>query len=84
MMMSGYLMKLRKILNEIGLPRQDLGVDLTKSGNNHAIQCKYHSNKHQRLLTRKCLRFARMCNNYGLYVPLLMSQQRIMIKFQKN
>ena len=40
-----------KILNEIGLPRQDLGVDLiAKSGNEyHAIQCKYHSNKHQKV-----------------------------------
>ena len=36
--------KAEKILNDIGLPRQDLGVDLiAKSGNEyHAIQCKYH------------------------------------------
>lgn len=38
-----------KTLEEIGLPRQDLGVDLiAQLGNQyHAIQCKYHSDKHQ-------------------------------------
>ena len=38
-----------KILEEIGLPRQDLGVDLIAQAGDqyHAIQCKYHSNKHQ-------------------------------------
>ena len=38
-----------KVLEEIGLPRQDLGVDLiAQSGDQyHAIQCKYHSDKHQ-------------------------------------
>ena len=34
-----------KILEEIGLPRQDLGVDLIAKYEDeyHAIQCKYHS-----------------------------------------
>ena len=38
-----------KILEEIGLPRQDLGVDLIAQAGDqyHAIQCKYHSNTHQ-------------------------------------
>ena len=38
-----------KVLDEIGLPRQDLGVDLiAQLGDQyHAIQCKYHSDKHQ-------------------------------------
>ena len=38
-----------KILKEIGLPRQDLGVDLLAKYEDeyHAIQCKYHSDKHQ-------------------------------------
>ncbi len=48
-----------KILNEIGLPRQDLGVDLiAKSGNEyHAIQCKYHSNKHQKVTYKEVSTF---------------------------
>lgn len=38
-----------KIIKEIGLPRQDLGVDLLAKYEDeyHAIQCKYHSDKHQ-------------------------------------
>ena len=37
------------VLEEIGLPRQDFGVDLIAqtSEQYHAIQCKYHSDKHQ-------------------------------------
>ena len=48
-----------KILNKIGLPRQDLGVDLiAKSGNEyHAIQCKYHSNKHQKVTYKEVSTF---------------------------
>ena len=38
-----------KILEEIGLPRQDLGVDLIAKYEDeyHAIQCKYHSDKYR-------------------------------------
>ena len=38
-----------KVLEEIGLPQHDLGIDLiAKSGDDyHAIQCKYHSDRNQ-------------------------------------
>lgn len=48
-----------KVLDEIGLPRQDLGVDLiAQSGDQyHAIQCKYHSDKHQSLTYKEVSTF---------------------------
>lgn len=38
-----------KVLEDIGLPHHDLGIDLiAKNGDEyHAIQCKYHSNRNQ-------------------------------------
>ena len=46
-----------KTLKEIGLPRQDLGVDLiAQLGDQyHTIQCKYHSEKHQAVTYQKSL-----------------------------
>jgi predicted helicase len=37
----------QKVLDELGLPKQDLGIDLiAKYGDEyHAIQCKYHGDK---------------------------------------
>ena len=55
-----------KILNEIGLHRQDLGIDLiAKSGNEyHAIQCKYLSDKHQKISYKKVSTFLNLIANY--------------------
>ena len=49
----------RRVLDDIGLPGQDLGVDLiAKSGEEyHAIQCKYHSNKHKAVTYREVSTF---------------------------
>ena len=48
-----------KILQEIGLPRLDLGIDLIAKTENeyHAIQCKYHSDKHQAVTFREVSTF---------------------------
>ena len=48
-----------KVLEEIGLPRQDLGVDLlAQLGDQyHAIQCKYHSDKHQAVTYKEVSKF---------------------------
>ena len=49
----------QKVLDDIGLPGQDLGIDLiAQSGEEyHAIQCKYHSDKHKAVTYREVSTF---------------------------
>lgn len=49
----------QKALDDIGLPGQDLGIDLiAQSGEEyHAIQCKYHSDKHKAVTYREVSTF---------------------------
>jgi superfamily II DNA or RNA helicase len=55
-----------KVLEEIGLPVQDLGIDLiAKSGDEyHAIQCKYHSDRNQSVTFKEVSTFTSLFGGY--------------------
>jgi len=55
-----------KVFEEIGLPEQDLGIDLiAKSGDEyHAIQCKYHSDRNQSVTFKEVSTFTSLFSGY--------------------
>ena len=55
-----------KVFEEIGLPEQDLGIDLiAKYGDEyHAIQCKYHSDRNQSVTFKEVSTFTSLLGGY--------------------
>ena len=56
----------QKVLDQIGLPRTDLGIDLIlKKGNEfHAVQCKYHTNTSKSVTYNELSTFLALIGKY--------------------
>jgi predicted helicase len=67
-----------KDLKYLGIPRQDLGIDLiAKCGSEyHAIQCKYHSDKNTSVNNREIATFTSLLANKKTFVTAIFVQRQ--------